>query len=172
MCHHYDAEKNGSIMLTTNKASYNIKIVVQSLSPTQRKYLLFSHSFSGCDTVSAVFGFSKEKLYGKFSNAGLDDILDVFYDENSAVDEITSAGISMFQFIYNGIGIPLSEQRLNRFNQQSKVGVLRPEGLPPTDGAAAQHSLRTYLQLHDWTNCRACRGTQRLWLVYHEQWEV
>ena len=74
----------------------------------------------------------------------------MFYDENSTVDEITSAGISMFQFIYNGTGTPLSEQRLNRFNQQSKIGVLRPEGLPPTDGAAAQHSLRAYLQLHDW----------------------
>ena len=138
-------------MPTSTPPGFNIKIIVQSLSPTQRKYLLFSHSFSGCDTVSAVFGFSKEKLYGKFSNAGLDDILDVFYDKNSTVDEITSAGISTFQFIYNGTGTPLSEERLNRFNkQQSKIGVLRPEGLPPTDGAAAQHSLRAYLQLHDW----------------------
>ena len=28
--------------------------------------------------------------------------------------------------------------------------ILRPESLPPTDGAATQHILRAYLQYHDW----------------------
>ena len=28
--------------------------------------------------------------------------------------------------------------------------MIRPEGLPPTNSSAAQHSLRAYLQLHDW----------------------
>ena len=39
---------------------------------------------------------------------------------------------------------------MTRYNKQSKTGVLRPESLPPTDRAAAQHSLRVYLQLQDW----------------------
>ena len=29
-------------------------------------------------------------------------------------------------------------------------GVVRPERLPPTLGAAEQHSIRAYLQIHDW----------------------
>ena len=29
---------------------------------------------------------------------------------------------------------------------------LQPESLPPTDDAAWQHSLRVYLQIHQWKN--------------------
>ena len=32
----------------------------------------------------------------------------------------------------------------------SAKGVIRPERLPPTKGAAEQHSLRAYLQVVDW----------------------
>lgn len=41
-------------------------------------------------------------------------------------------------------------QQLNWFNQQPKVGVLRPNNLPPTAGVTAQHSLRAYLQPKNW----------------------
>ena len=34
--------------------------------------------------------------------------------------------------------------------EESNVGVIKPETLPPTEGAAAQHSLRTYLR-YGWT---------------------
>ena len=40
-------------------------------------------------------------------------------------------------------------------NKQAKAGVIKPEGLPPTDSAAAQHSLRAYLQLQDWLNLKS-----------------
>ena len=159
-------------MPTSTPPGFNIKIIVQSLSPTQRKYLLFSLSFSGCDTVSAVFGFSKEKLYGKFSNAGLDDILDVLYDENSTVDEITSAGISTFQFIYNGV---LERHCLNSDSTDS----INNQKLGYYDQRVSLQLMELQLNIHclpaaSWLDQIAnyVTGPNNVWLVYHEQWEV
>ncbi len=36
------------------------------------------------------------------------------------------------------------------FSQKAAAGMIKPETLPPTEGAAAQHSLCAYLQTRDW----------------------
>ncbi len=36
------------------------------------------------------------------------------------------------------------------FLRKAAAGVIKPEILPPTEGAAAQHSLHAYLQTRDW----------------------
>ncbi|KAJ8405288.1 hypothetical protein AAFF_G00322790 [Aldrovandia affinis] len=36
------------------------------------------------------------------------------------------------------------------FSRKAVAGLIKPETLPPTEGAAAQHSLRAYLQSRDW----------------------
>ncbi|KAK1897252.1 Chromosome-associated kinesin KIF4 [Dissostichus eleginoides] len=36
------------------------------------------------------------------------------------------------------------------FSWKAAAGLIKPETLPPTEGAAAQHSLRAYLQTQDW----------------------
>lgn len=76
--------------------------------------------------------------------------MDLFYNTDAKSADIQRAGIKIFQHIYHSLGTPLSTIRLNRYNKQSKVGVIRPEGLPPTDSAAGNHSLRAFLQLQDW----------------------
>ena len=45
---------------------------------------------------------------------------------------------------------PLAQTRFDLFSKKAAAGVIRPETLPPTEGAAAQHSLRAYLQTRDW----------------------
>ena len=150
LVHHYDNEKHHLVTLTTSKGSYCIYEIVRSLLEQQRRYLLMCHSFTGCDTVSSFYGYSKEKLYERICARNLNPLLDVFYDENSTRDQIRKAGIEIIQFIYKSQGTSLTNLRLNQYNKQLKVGVIRPESLPPTDGTAEQHSLRTYLQLQDW----------------------
>ena len=44
----------------------------------------------------------------------------------------------------------LSNLRYTGYNQICAKGVVRPEILPPTEGAVKQHSLRDYLQVRDW----------------------
>ena len=36
------------------------------------------------------------------------------------------------------------------FSRKAVAGVIKPETLPPTEGAAVQYSLRAYLQTRDW----------------------
>ena len=44
----------------------------------------------------------------------------------------------------------LGEIRYNMFPGKVAAGVIKPETLPPTKGAVAQHALRAYLQTRDW----------------------
>ena len=105
------------------------------------------HAFTGCDTVSSIYGFNKGKLFKNLveSSNYTNDLFEIFIRDDSSVQEISNAGIRIFQIIYKTNGITLSKTRHYRYNKQSKVGVLCPENLPPTDSAAAQHSLRAYL---------------------------
>ena len=46
--------------------------------------------------------------------------------------------------------VSLSALRYTVYNKMCAKGVVRPERLPPTEGAVKQHSLRAYLQVRDW----------------------
>ena len=130
LVHHYDQEKHHNIIVTTSAGSYCIKEIVQSLTYEQKKYLLFCHSFTGCDTVSSFRGFSKEKLYARLCSGNLSPLIDVFYDANSSKDNISEAGVEIIQFIYKSWGTQLSSLRVNKYNKQSRIGVIKPENLP------------------------------------------
>ena len=171
LVHHYDQEKHHIIIVTTLTGSYCVKEIVQSLTYEQRKYLLFCHSFTGCDTVSSFHWFSKEKLYAKLFSGNLGPLIDVFYNASSSNDNISEAGVEIIQFIYKSRGTPLSTLRVSKYNKQSKIGVIKPENLPPTDDAARQHSLRAYLQLQDWIVLQSkVSRSKRVWLVPNFLW--
>ena len=148
---HHVTRTHNSVLLTTSKGCYNVIEIAESLTELQRFAILLIHAFTGCDTVSSIFGYSKEKLFTSLTSTDLlRDQFDVFYSADSTIEDISKAGVELFQSIYNSLGTPLSKLRLHRYDKQSKAGVIRPEGLPPTDSAASQHSLRAYLQLQDW----------------------
>ena len=44
----------------------------------------------------------------------------------------------------------LEDLRFDIFSKRAAAGSIKPEELPPTTGAAAQHSLQAYLQTRDW----------------------
>ena len=60
----------------------------------------------------------------------------------------------------------LSIKRLCRYNKQAKEGVIRPASLPPTNGSAIQHSVRTYLQTQDWILLKSMSRDPRLYGWY------
>uniref|UniRef100_UPI00358F2B9D uncharacterized protein n=1 Tax=Myxine glutinosa TaxID=7769 RepID=UPI00358F2B9D len=65
-------------------------------------------------------------------------------------ETVIQAGTAIFKYIYHGRDTTLGEIRYNMFSRKAAAGVIKPETLPPTEGAAAQHSLRAYLQTRDW----------------------
>ena len=76
------------------------------------------------------------------------------------MDAVIQAGTAIFHYIYHGPGTTLAEVRYNIFSHKAAAGLIKPETLPPTEGAAAQHSLRAYLQTRDWLLLEHVSGPQ------------
>ena len=167
LTHHFIMTKHNTIVFSTSNGSYSINELVQSLTRVQRNCLLFAHAFSGCDTVSAIRGFSKEAIFKTLCTESLKPRIDVFYSDESGHSQIEDAGVEIFQIIYKFPSTPLSSQRVTRFNNQCKAGVLVPANYPPTVGAAKQHALRAYLQLQDWLVLKSMSRDPRQygWLI-------
>lgn len=60
---HHTSGSHHPLFLTTSKGSYDIRQIQESLSERQKRYLLFCHAFTGCDTVSAIAGHGKTTLF-------------------------------------------------------------------------------------------------------------
>lgn len=147
---HHSSSTNHPLFLTTSKGSYDVRRIREALSERQRRYLLFSHAFTGCDTVSAIGGHGKTTLFNRFCSGDIDEHMNIFLDVQATKDAVIKAGIAIFQYIYHGPGTALGAIRYNIFSRKAAAGLIKPETLPPTEGAAAQHSLRAYLQTRDW----------------------
>ena len=75
--------------------------------------------------------------------------MDIFLDTEATKEVVIQVGIAIFQYIYHGPDT-LGEIHYNMFSRKVAAGVIKPETLPPTKGAVAQHALRAYLQTRDW----------------------
>ena len=76
--------------------------------------------------------------------------MNIFLDVRAPKDAVIRGGIAIFQHIYQAPGTSLGEIRYSMFSRKAAAGLIKPETLPPTEGAAAPHSLRAYLQTRDW----------------------
>ena len=150
---HHSSSTNHPLFFATSKVSYNVKSIRESLSEEQRKYLLFCHAFTGCDTISAIAGHGKTTLFDKLCAADIDKHIDVFLDVQASKDAVIRNGTAIFQYIYHAPGTSLATIRYNMFLRKAAAGVIKPEILPPTEGTAAQYSLCAYLQTWDWRSC-------------------
>ena len=81
--------------------------------------------------------------------------MNIFLSTQTTKDALIRGGVAIFEYIYNAPGTTLGEIRYNMFSCKAAAGVIKPETLPPTEGAAAQHSLRAYLQTQDWMLLRS-----------------
>ena len=86
----------------------------------------------------------------RFCAGDMDEYMDIFLDPEATKEAVIQAGTKIFQYIYHGPNTPLGEIRFNMFSKKAAAGLIKPESFPPTKGAAAQHSLRAFLQTRDW----------------------
>ena len=80
----------------------------------------------------------------------IDDQIYIFLDIQATKSAVIRGGIAIFTYIYKALGTTLGEIRHNLFSRKASAWLIKPETLPPTEEAAAQHSLRAYLQTRDW----------------------
>ena len=77
--------------------------------------------------------------------------MDVFLDIQAEKDDIIKAGCELLKLMFYGTPPKdLRDLKLDIFSKWAAAGSIKPEKLPPPTGAAAQHSLRAYLQTRDW----------------------
>ncbi|XP_061717004.1 uncharacterized protein LOC133524873 [Cydia pomonella] len=116
--------------------------------------ILLLHSFSGCDTTSAIHGKSKVGIAKLFTDKPdlTQKISDIFNEPSTSPESIEQAGEKLFLAIYKA---PNQEQNLNKLRYSAFLRAsTKPKSdlatLPPTRGASKQHSLRVYLQIQQW----------------------
>ena len=55
----HSSSTNFPVFTTTSKGSYDVRKIRDALCERKRRYLLFCHTFTGCDTVSAIAATAK-----------------------------------------------------------------------------------------------------------------
>ena len=139
------------IILHTKGGSFNVKHIRENMPTEELRLLLLSHAFSGCDTTSGILGHGKVRILKKMASPNAPkDALDTLLNLRSAREEISKAGIVLFQYIYDRPTTPLHQIRYELYSKLVAKGKFLPQKLPPTDASATQHALRSYLQYLDW----------------------
>ena len=153
LVHHFSPENHNEIVVTTRWGSFSIKHNVNQLDPKEKAILLRIHSFSGCDTVSRYFGFSKEKIFKKavvfYRTTGPwnDDFyksIEGWYHKSRPSPRPT------YICLYGDKSKSFDRLRFLSYNRMIAKKTLNPARLPPTTSAATEHILRAYLQYHNW----------------------
>ena len=140
------------IYLSTKSTIYDIQSVRSHLGVKGTSSILLLHSFSGCDTVSRIYGIGKSKLLNLRQKLS-DTVVRTFYRSDSTKDQIKISGEKIFCLLLNlPSGEGLDAARLRLFNSKLVKGnaALDSTSLPPTSAAAYQHSLRAYHQIQSW----------------------
>lgn len=139
--------------------TFSSQLLQQCLFSTS---ILLIHSFSGCDTNSAIFRKSKVSFVKLFEQKpSLKEVADIFYDPQATHDMIENVGERIFLAMYHA---PSSQNDLNRHRYSAflkSTTKLKPDlpSLPPTKEAAKQHSFRAYLQVQEWLGNTLSPGT-------------
>ena len=96
---HHITPQHHFVFFTTTKGTFNINQIKQSLTQPEQRLLMLLHAFTGCDTVSSIYGFNKGKLFKNLveSSNYTNDLFEIFIRDNSSVQEISNAGIRILQ---------------------------------------------------------------------------
>ena len=150
LVHHISTVAN-DILFRTKTASYSTLVINQNLPENENRVLLFAHAFSGSDTTSRISGFGKVRLLKKLANSHAPaNAIGQLLDTSTVKDDVCSAGISLFKYIYGHPSMELHNIRSLIYSKSMAKGKFLPQKLPPTESAAEQHILRVYLQWSDW----------------------
>ena len=156
LCHHANMNKYNIYFKSDSgfkkKKIWDITATNSVLGSEMCHILPFVHAFSGCDTVSRIYGIGKSQLLKKaISDPYFKCQADVFLKDSNH-DQIEAAGKQIVSALYNGNVLEELDSEI-QFVQKvnSSSTVLQVQTLPPTKAATKYHSYRAYLQVKQWT---------------------
>ncbi|KAJ8671110.1 hypothetical protein QAD02_002369 [Eretmocerus hayati] len=139
----------------------------QSFHPEALTHLVaFFHAFCGCDTVSSIYGKGKNAIVKLFENKPeLVPLAESFYSRDIERQKLIDDGIKIMARFYDpdGLSNDLDEIRYHFFKAKTTKLTFELEILPPTNKAAKQHILRTYLQVQIWMGNKTIKATDFGW---------
>jgi len=163
LCHHVSPNLKTIIFRSDSKSKskkhreWDIQWLQQALGKDICQALLFVHAITGCDTTSRLFGVGKGtptlrklKTENIFHAAA-----EVFSKRTATLEEVVSAGEQVIISMYKGNrNDTLDELRYKRFTEKVALSTtfVQVHSLPPTSNASKYHSMRTYLQVQQWTH--------------------
>ena len=100
LTHHCHPHKQHLITDTTLNGNYCVKETFLSLGIELRQYLIFCHSFTGCNSVSSQYEISKKALFERLWFKYVSALIGVFHNDKPTKEQIVNAGIEIVQFIY------------------------------------------------------------------------
>lgn len=134
--------------------------------PNCFKYILFMHSFTGCDSTSAFYNKGKKKFVQILEErSDVRDKAQIFYEENSTIDQILEAGQYCTAVFYgtakdvlrnklkkvNDWPSYLEQMRCNSFvKATTQKNAVKLSSLVPSVDALNQHIKRVFLQTQLW----------------------
>ena len=129
---------------------HNIRNYRNVLGEDMFQYLLFLHSFTGCDTTSAFSGIGKGTHFLKMINSRpLQQLAKSFLLTAKTKVDVAQEGLKIIRILYN----IRNDESLCQFRYRRLVekivkvhNFVKPERFPPTEDAAKFHSFRAYLQ--------------------------
>jgi len=158
---HVDISKCTALYFRSDKSKsyvYNIKVLKQVLGEAVCNDLLFLHAFTGCDSVSRVFGIGKKFGFQRIikREKTMKDCSKAFSLPKQSQDLVETNGCKAMVALFNADQKDsLASIRYNMLCKKvarAKMFVT-PERLPPTASACKFHSLRTYYQVMEWMGC-------------------
>ena len=133
--------------------------------------LPFIHAFSGCDTVSRIYGIGKALVLKKTAaDKSFQQKAEVFMRYSTPI-AIEKAGERIVASLYNGKpDEDLNTLRYRRFVQKVNTAttVNQVQTLPTTQASAKFHSYRAYLQVQIWIG-NTCNPTEWGWCESNER---
>lgn len=137
-------------------SSKQVDVIYESQKNKHLKHsILFAHAFTGCDTVSAIFGKGKKKLLDLIikKNELMQDV-EQFYNSCATAENIQKAGERLMLSLYGQFtpDVTASQCRVTQFMEVIKKSkkAINLATLPPTSAATSLHSFRTYYQVQQW----------------------
>ena len=132
-------------------------------------YILFSHAFLGCDSISHPHGIGKQQILKMLENKKFVEAAKVFGCEGSSKEQIEQATEQCFLLLYKAPPTVKSLDELRYIKFVKKVSgkgtAVLPQTLPPTSNAAKYHGWRVYFQVMEWSGVKGLIAEEWGWIL-------
>ena len=137
---------------TDERVSFSINDVIHTCDKVYIEWILFAHTFSGCDTTSIIDKFGKTSILNKFKTLSASwEVAELFYLDNMSPDDIGNAAVRVFELLHSPKST-LQQIRRQKYDAMvaTNISKIDPALLPP----AFYHGLRIYHQIQVWKGLR------------------